>query len=216
MIFNLLSNPFLLVPVLAAILIAFTFHEFSHAFVAELLGDHTAKSLGRLTLNPLAHIHGIGFLMLLVAGFGWGKPVPYNPNNLKDPKWGSVMIGLAGPVSNLLLAICAVIILSVLSHLGVFASVTDMNNNLLVIFLVLLIQFNVVLMVFNLLPIPPLDGSKLLFALIPSRYEHIKQMIMINGPMILISLLIIDSLSPVSIFGGLFNFFLSRIDYLVF
>lgn len=207
----LLSNPIFIVPVIAAILIAFTVHEFSHALAAETLGDPTPKSLGRLTLNPISHIHGLGFLLLLVAGFGWGKPVPFDPRNLKNPKVGSAIIGFAGPFSNFILAIAGVGLIWLLGPtLGILPP-----NSLLTIFLVFLVQFNIILLVFNLIPIPPLDGSKVLFALIPDRYAHIQQTLTIYGPMILLALIIFDSLSPISIFGTLFGFFLNGIDRLL-
>jgi len=210
MIFYLLENPIFILPIIAAILIAFTIHEFAHAYAAELLGDSTAKSLGRLTLNPIAHIHGLGFILLLVAGFGWGKPVPFNPGNLKNPKWGSAIIGFAGPLSNLLLAIVTIIILAVLGSQGLLHP-----NSLLTIFLIFLVQFNIILMVFNLIPLPPLDGSKILFAIIPDRMNHIRISLMQYGPLILFFLIILDASSPVSIFGSLFNFFLSGVQRLI-
>lgn len=207
MLFNLLSNPILLIPVMAAIIIAFTIHEFAHALAAELLGDETPKNLGRLTLNPLSHVHWLGFLLLLVAGFGWGKPVPFNANRLKNPKWGSAIIGLAGPFSNLIMAIISVLVIYALN-----ATVGINPNSLLAVFLIFLYQFNVILMIFNLIPIPPLDGSKLLFALIPDKYSALKQSLAINGPMILILLIIVDATLPVSIFGTLFSFVFTGIN----
>jgi Zn-dependent protease len=209
MLFSLLSNPIFIVPLLAAILIAFTIHEFSHALAAEWLGDPTPKMLGRLTLNPVAHIHGLGFLLLLLVGFGWGKPVPFDPSRLKSPRWGSALVGLAGPASNLIMAALSLLALAVLSGQGMA------GNTLLSIFLLFLFQFNVVLMVFNLIPIPPLDGSKLLFAIIPDSRDDIRQMLSNYGPFILLFLVIFDAALPVSIFGTLFEFVLSGAQYLV-
>lgn len=210
MIFYLLSNPIFIIPIIASILIAFTVHEFAHAYAAELLGDHTAKSLGRLTLNPIAHIHALGFILLLVAGFGWGKPVPFNPRNLKNPKWGSALIGLAGPLSNLLLAVLTIIIMMLLAGKGLLLA-----NSLLTVFLTFLVQFNIILMVFNLIPLPPLDGSKILFAIIPDRYHHLRVSLNQYGPMILFFLIIVDATSPVSIFGSIFTFFLNVVDRVI-
>ncbi len=198
-----------IVPLLAAMLIAFTVHEFSHALMAEWLGDPTPKSLGRLTLNPIAHIHGLGFLLLILTGFGWGKPVPFDPSRLKNPRWGSALIGLAGPASNFLMAAIGVFALTILSRQGMA------GNNLLSIFLLFVVQFNVILMVFNLIPIPPLDGSKLLFALIPDRREDIRDMLSYYGPIVLLFLVIFDSTLPVSILGSLFQFFLNGAQYFV-
>ena len=198
-----------IVPLLAAMLIAFTVHEFSHALMAEWLGDPTPKSLGRLTLNPIAHIHGLCFLLLILFGFGWGKPVPFDPSRLKNPRWGSALIGLAGPASNFLMAAIGVFALTILSRQGMA------GNNLLSIFLLFVVQFNVILMVFNLIPIPPLDGSKLLFALIPDRREDIRDMLSYYGPIVLLFLVIFDSTLPVSILGSLFQFFLNGAQYFV-
>lgn len=209
MIFTLLSNPMFIVPLLAAMLIAFTVHEFSHALMAEWLGDPTPKSLGRLTLNPIAHIHGLGFLLLILTGFGWGKPVPFDPSRLKNPRWGSALIGLAGPASNLVMAAIGIFALVILNRQGMA------GNNLLSIFLLFVVQFNVILMVFNLIPIPPLDGSKLLFALIPDRREDLRDMLSYYGPFVLLFLIIFDSTLPVSVLGSLFQFFLNGAQYFV-
>jgi Zn-dependent protease len=207
----LLESPIYLLPVLASIIIAFTFHEFSHAFAAELLGDTTAKRMGRLTLNPMAHVDWFGFFLLVIAGFGWGKPVPFNANNLKNPRWGSALIGLAGPFSNLLLALLVLAVLWFLPIIGIALP----TSSLLAIFLAFLFQFNLILMIFNLIPIPPLDGSKLLFAIIPDKYNDFKHRLAIQGPIILITLVIIDSVLPISIFGSLFSFVFGVINKFV-
>lgn len=205
MLFSLLSNPVVLLPVLAAIIIAITVHEFAHAAMAEWLGDPTPRLLGRLTLNPLSHVHPLGFILLMIAGFGFGNPVPFDPSRLKNPKWGSALVGLAGPFSNLVLAFLALFALILIERFGL------VQESLLSLFLIFLVQFNVVLMVFNLLPIPPLDGSKLLFALLPEKYSHIEQSMLIYGPFILLGVVIVDRALPVSLLGGLFQIFLNGI-----
>lgn len=209
MLFSLLANPIFIIPLLAAIIIAFTVHEFSHALAADWLGDPTPRNLGRLTLNPIAHIHGLGFVLLLLVGFGWGKPVPFDPSRLKSPRWGSALIGLAGPASNLIFAVLSLLALSVLARQGMA------SNTLLSIFLLFLFQFNTILMVFNLIPIPPLDGSKLLFAFIPERRDDLRQLLSNYGPFILLFLVIFDAALPVSIFGSLFQFVLNGAQYLI-
>src|SRR3989339_1659402 len=108
------SSPMVALAWVAAILLSLTIHEFSHALVSMWRGDHTAERAGRLTLNPLAHLDLMGFIPILLLGFGWAKPVPYNPYNLKNPKWDSVLVGIAGPVTNLLLAVIAAIIMRLL------------------------------------------------------------------------------------------------------
>lgn len=209
MILSLLSQPWLFLPVIAALIIAFTVHEFSHALAADSLGDSTPRNAGRLTLNPLSHLHPIGFLLLITAGFGFGKPVPFDDRNLKNPRSGSALIGLAGPISNLVLAFLGMIALVVFLGQG-------MNqNSLLYVFLLFLVQFNVALLVFNLLPIPPLDGSKVLFAALPSRYDHVQDWLNAYGPMVLLILVLIDTATPISIFGGLFQGALRGIETIV-
>ncbi len=146
------------------IVLSAVFHEYAHAFTAYYLGDPTAKNMGRLTLNPIAHMDPIGtvllplFLLFFVGGFiGYAKPVPYNPHNLKDQKYGSLKVGLAGPVSNFLIALVASFIIRFFSIGGFFA-----------IALPWLVYINIFLGLFNLIPIPPLDGSKIVSAFFPT------------------------------------------------
>jgi Zn-dependent protease len=154
------------------LLVGFPVHEFAHALAAYRLGDSTAKHLGRLTLNPVAHFDPLGGILLAVTfigssfGFGWAKPTPVNPNNLEGGRWGEAIVAAAGPISNLVLAIAAAIPLRYL--LGNEALVRQMPD-LVVTVLLLFILINVALMIFNLFPIPPLDGSKVLFAFLPAR-----------------------------------------------
>ncbi len=152
-------------------------HEVSHGYMAYWLGDPTAKYANRLNFNPVNHLDIFGsfivpaFLILSHSPFlfGWAKPVPYNPYNLRNQKYGPALVGLAGPLSNLILAIVAGIILRTLMVFGVV-------EGIFLQILVIIIFINILLMVFNLFPIPPLDGSKLLFALIPMS-EHTKMML---------------------------------------
>lgn len=139
-----------------ALVMALSLHEFGHAFAAELQGDHTAKQMGRLTLNPLKHLDPVGTFMIVMAGFGWGKPVPFSLGNLRNKRFGAAIVGGAGPLVNLLLAFLASFIISRL----------DTSRNLFY-FLQIMFGVNVVLAVFNLLPVPPLDGSRILSAVLP-------------------------------------------------
>lgn len=151
-------------------------HEVSHGITAYKLGDDTAKNAGRLTLNPLKHIDAFGsiflpFLLILTNSsiiFGWAKPVPYNPYNLKNPRLGAALIGIAGPLSNILLAV----IFSIFYRIAVFIGVASLMPA--VILFQIIISINLLLAVFNLVPIPPLDGSKLLFAFLPKKYHRLQ------------------------------------------
>ena len=153
----LAQNPLIFAIVLAALAVSLSVHEFAHAWVSDKLGDPTAKHLGRVTLNPKAHIDPIGMLVLVVAGFGWGRPVPFNPLNLKYPKRDSALIALAGPASNFILAILVAIILKFVTP-----------NTLVAGALQLLVFYNLMLGVFNLMPFHPLDGFKIVGGLLPN------------------------------------------------
>lgn len=176
-------------------------HEISHGFVAEELGDDTARRAGRLTLNPLPHIDPFGSILLplilsiLPGGivFGWAKPVPFNPLNLKNMKRGSMLIALAGPASNLFLAgIFAIIVRGII--LGGFSDIF-----FLIPFLKVIIVINIVLAVFNLVPIPPLDGSKVLFYFLPRGTEQMQMAFERYGFFILVFFIIfgIEIIYPV-------------------
>ena len=142
-----------------ALLIAISFHEYAHARVSYSLGDPTPKWRGRLSLNPLVHLDPIGLIMLWLFRFGWAKPVEINPSYYKEPKKGTILVSLAGPMANLILAFIAMIILKLdILRIGVLDS-----------FIYILFLYNLTLAVFNLIPIPPLDGSKILAGLLPAR-----------------------------------------------
>lgn len=196
MIFSLFQDPVFFFLWVAAILITLSAHEFSHALVAHALGDQTAKRLGRLTLNPLSHIDPFGLMTLVTVGFGWGKPVPFNPYNLKNQSWGPVAIAFAGPGMNLFLAtVMALILRIVLPSLG--------DGNLLVQFLLLSIYLNLSLLLFNLIPIPPLDGSKLLLALLSGpAHARTRMIIETRGPLILFGVIFADLLLHLGIFSS--------------
>ncbi|OJI07603.1 hypothetical protein BK004_00750 [bacterium CG10_46_32] len=201
MIISLLfTEPTLFFLWLLAIVYGITIHEYSHVLAAYLQGDDTGKLLGRLTLNPLAHIEPFGMLLLLVVGFGWGRPAPFNPFNLKYRKWGEVLVAFAGPLSNLVSIIVFIVAVNILGPiLGPF--------NLLVQLLGFLILINIILLAFNLIPIPPLDGSKLLFELLPDKYNHIKAQLSRNGPWILLMFIFVDNFLGINIFGRIFSVF---------
>ena len=210
MLINILTeSPQIFLVVILAIIYALTIHEFSHAWAATLLGDSSAKFNGRLTLNPLAHMEIFGTIMLFIAGFGWGKPVPVNIYNLKWRRWGGAVVSLAGPLSNFISVFVFILIFSVIApNLG--------PSNLLVVFLSFLIFINLILGVFNLIPIPPLDGSKILFAALPGQFDEFKRKFTINGPFVLIALIILDNLLNLHILDTIFSFFVSIIESFLF
>lgn len=160
---------------LAAVLLCLTVHESCHGLAAYALGDPTARREHRLSLNPLRHIDWFGLLMMFVAGFGWAKPVPVNPNYFKKPKQGMALTALAGPVSNFLLALLTLLAARIFCDVAAYSEA----NQRILDFLLMVALLSIGLGLFNLLPIPPLDGSKVLFAVLPDgaynqlmRYER--------------------------------------------
>lgn len=165
----LLQNPpdilgFLLIAI--SFILALSLHEFGHALAATWQGDPTARLAGRLTVNPRAHLDPVGTFMLVMVGFGWGKPVPFAPNKLRSRRFGAAIVGIAGPVVNVILAFVAAYV-----YLQLFRSGNE--RNLLGKFAIVAVQLNVGLALFNLLPIPPLDGSRILSALLPPSRQQI-------------------------------------------
>ena len=157
---------------LPIVFLSLSVHETAHGYVAYKLGDPTARNLGRLTLNPIKHLDLFGTLCMVLFGFGWAKPVPINTRYFKKPKRDMALTGMAGPVSNLLLAVGFALVLKLVIYIFNFVPETAFTSDLLYwtwVFLSLGVQLNVTLMVFNLLPIPPLDGSRLLFAFLPTK-----------------------------------------------
>jgi Zn-dependent protease len=184
------------------ILLALTFHEYAHAYVAHRYGDDTAKQSGRLSLNPLRHLDPLGTIMIFLVQFGWAKPVPVNPHQLKNPKKDMLWISAAGPLSNMLLALVSGLLLRMLSD---FAGPTerDAMAEVLRLMVFLSMKINLALAVFNILPIAPLDGSKILFGLLPTRYGKFILALERYGPYILIGLIIFGRVAEVSILGRL-------------
>lgn len=172
---------------LPALLLALTFHEYAHAKAADLLGDPTPRREGRLTLNPIDHIDPLGLLMMVFVRFGWARPVPINPFNFKgDRNRGILIVSIAGPLANLAFAFLSTILL-----FGYLSFKPPMNNLTMSFYLFFeyLILYNVYLMLFNLIPIPPLDGSKVLSSLLPPKQRYQYQQIEQYAPFILILLL---------------------------
>ena len=167
LIINLLqANPIVALAFIVGLVIAITIHEFAHAFVAYRLGDPTAKLAGRLTLNPASHLDPIGTLALLIIGIGWGKPTPFDPFNLRNIKRDSALISVAGAVSNFLLAI----LISIPYLVAYFTGNLSVTLNSIYQILSIIIWINLILGVFNLIPIAPLDGFKVLAGLLPREW----------------------------------------------
>lgn len=177
------------------ILVALTFHEYAHGYVALRFGDPTAKMAGRLTLNPLSHLDPIGTIMLFVVHFGWAKPVPVDPRYFRNPKQDMLWVALAGPGANMVLALISGILLSILGRGSLFGS-----HNMLLIMLQYSLFINLALAVFNMLPIPPLDGSKVLRGLLPYQYQHIADQMEMYGPWALMGLIMMGMMTGRSIF----------------
>jgi len=168
-------NPLDFIFGLVALLLAIDVHEFSHALAAEHLGDPTPRLQGRLTLNPLAHLDPVGTILLILVHFGWGKPVQFDPYNLRNPRRDGAIISLAGPVSNILFAVLCALLVQGLSFARLPLLQAPVAGVILYSFVGLLQQlivFNVVLAIFNLVPIHPLDGFKVVEGILPEQQAH--------------------------------------------
>jgi Zn-dependent protease len=179
---------------LPVFLIGLTVHEFAHALVAYKMGDNTPMEQGRLTLNPLPHIDLFGFLLFLFVGIGWAKPVPINPAAFKRPKSGEVWVSLAGPFANLMLAVLFGFFIKVLIVVKPAVFEIPQFGELLGGFLYSGILVNIMLMVVNLLPIPPLDGSHLLLILIPDRFRQMKLRVLQFGALLIFVLFMLENI----------------------
>ena len=186
------------------ILVALTFHECAHAYAAYRHGDDTAKQLGRLSLNPLRHLDPLGTIMIFLVHFGWAKPVPVNPYRLKNPRKDMLWISAAGPLANMVLALVSGLLLRFLFTIGGTPDYhTGTVMGLFVFMVVMSLQINLALAIFNILPIAPLDGSKILAGLLPAGFGKFIGLLERYGPFILIGLIIIGRVTDVSILGGL-------------
>lgn len=188
---------------LPALILALTVHEYAHARAAYEMGDPTARNAGRMTLEPWAHLDPIGTVLLVLYRFGWAKPVPINPRNFRDPRRGLLYSSLAGPLANLALAVVTVFVLYL--GLDLFTRVAHLAQVLYYIFIV-----NIYFGFFNLIPVPPLDGSKVLMALLPGRQAYAFSRLEPYGPVILILFLLTGAAS--AIVGGLGDAFAGAVE----
>jgi len=195
------SVQILLIPVL---IFALSFHEYAHAWAAYRLGDPTASAMGRLTLNPMAHLDPFGAIALYLIGFGWAKPVPVDYRYLQNPKQDMLWIALAGPASNFAMALISGLLLRFLWTTGMIS-----GGSALTMVLVMSLQINLMLGLFNFLPIPPLDGSKILAGLIPNRHQNILYNMELYGPKILFAIILIGMVTRVPIIGTVIRPFIN-------
>lgn len=184
----LVNNPIAFVLIAVPLMYAIIFHELAHGYVAYRLGDPTAKQLGRLSLNPLRHLDPLGTLMLFIVGFGWAKPVPVNFNYIRDYRLGMILVSSAGIITNMILAFLALLLYSLLDlpQSGIFTLV-----------LVIFAKINIILAAFNLIPIPPLDGSKILLGFLPAGVQATLLSLERFGFLIVLGLLYFGVLDPV-------------------
>jgi Zn-dependent protease len=187
----LIHDPFAFILLAIPLLYSIIIHELAHGWVAYRMGDPTAKMLGRLSLNPLKHLDPIGTVMLFIFGFGWAKPVPVNFNNLRDTHKGMIYVSAAGIIANMILAFMAFFLDRVLapSPAGILAAI-----------LYYLAQINIMLAAFNLIPLPPLDGSKILMGFAPAKFQYFLLRVEPYGFFIIIGLLYLGVLNPLIAF----------------
>ena len=184
----LIQDPLTFVLLAIPLLYSIIIHELAHGWVASLMGDPTAKTMGRLTLNPLKHLDPIGTAMLFIFGFGWAKPVPVNLSLIRNTRLGLIWVSSAGIIANLLFAFLAVLLLRLLS---------PSPSGSIGLLLYYLAQINIMLASFNLIPIPPLDGSKIVMGFLPERFQYILSRLEPFGFFIIIGLLYLGALDPV-------------------
>jgi Zn-dependent protease len=195
------QNPVAFALLAVALIEAIALHEYAHALAADLQGDRLPRALGRLTLNPIRHLDPLGTLLIFLVGFGWGKPVEFRHQALSSPRFGAAIVALAGPLMNLLLAVVAAFFMTALA---------DTGFQTLLQFLQIFFAINVLLAVFNLIPLPPLDGSRLLTIFLPPRRQNVIFFLDRYGMLILLALLFFGGFSfIVPLFRGVQAFILN-------
>ncbi|MCC6713331.1 MAG: site-2 protease family protein [Candidatus Dadabacteria bacterium] len=205
--FDFLKNIDLLLIQAPVILLSLTVHEYFHGWTANKLGDPTAKMQGRLTLNPIAHLDILGTILMFIVGFGWAKPVPIDPRNFKDPKKDTILVAIAGPLSNLVMALAAGLALRYMIPKMVSGEISSEGiYPVIAIILILTLVYGIALAVFNMIPIPPLDGSRVLYGVLPARYAYAYSRFEPYGVLFLFALFIFG--------GGVFKYLLVPVSHL--
>jgi Zn-dependent protease len=194
------TEPLAFVMLAVSLVLSLSLHEFSHAFVADLQGDRLPRAMGRVTLNPVRHLDPLGTLLLLLVGFGWAKPVEFRPSALRSQRFGAAMVALAGPGMNLLLAVAGLIGLRLTASESFISGGTlfidqDGLMGQVAVFWIFFASINILLAVFNLIPLPPLDGSRLLTIFLPPKRQNIIYFLDKYGFFILIGLVLFGGLT---------------------
>ena len=203
-------EPQIIILLIPALVFSLSFHEFAHAWMAYRLGDNTAARLGRLTLNPIAHLDPVGSLALLLMGFGWAKPVPVDSRYLENPKQDMVKVAAAGPISNIILAVGAALTLRLLFS-------TDLFTDNIKTFLIIFMQINITLAVFNLLPVSPLDGSQILTPFLEKYFgSDVVWKMQVYGPRFLFFIIIFSMVTDIHIFSFIINPIFNLFLYIFF
>jgi len=217
LLFNEPGIFFTVIPLAILVLLPMlVFHEVSHGFVANWLGDTTAKKMGRLSLNPLAHLDRLGTIMLLLIGFGWAKPVPINPYNLgREPRKGMAIVGAAGPASNFLMAGLVSVLVRAVSMDLQYSGEALSFSAVFGLLILLIVQINVILGVLNLMPVPPLDGFRIVVGILPAAYARsLAQVERQAVPIVFILILILWTTGLLGdIVGSITNAFLGQRIY---
>lgn len=196
-----------IIALIIAFLVALSVHEGAHALVANLLGDPTAKMEGRMTLNPIKHLDPLGTLLLFIVHFGWGKPVPINPQNLRSPLRDQALISLAGPMANFITAMLLVMIMKQFILLDISSFSITLGT-----IISYTISLNLALMVFNLIPIPPLDGSKVLFLFLGQRLAFISDWLETHGPALLFTIILLSGFFGIPILQSIIT---TSVDFIL-
>ncbi len=200
--------------IILVMLVSFSVHEFAHAWTALKFGDDTAYQEGRVTLNPMAHLDWMGFLFLILAGFGWAKPVPVRRSRFKNPRVMSVIVTAAGPISNLLLAFIGLLVLYILHSVNGLGSLSNAMDETLRTFISYWLKINLALFIFNLIPLPPLDGYRILEEFVPIRIRLKMQRLEQWSFFIFLLLIFIPPLRAITI-GPLFSLTVPLIDGMI-